>query len=102
MARSAYLIHKHRYKKTSKRKQIQGFDRVVLISSFVYPLSGIPQIIAVWQGDGKVSVVTWVLFLLFGFVSLAYGFIHKLTPIIVNNLMWTVIDLFVIVGALRS
>lgn len=102
MARSAYLIHKHRYKKTSKRKRIREFDRVVLFSSFVYPLSGIPQVLAVWQGDGKVSIVTWILFLLFGFVSLAYGIIHNIKPIIVNNLIWTVIDLCVIVGALRS
>ncbi len=98
MARSAYLIHKHKYK---KNKQTQGFDRIVLLSSFVYPLSGVPQVLAVWHGDGKVSVLTWVLFMLFGFVSLAYGFVHNLKPIIVNNLMWIVVDLCVIVGATR-
>lgn len=95
-----FWVHRHQNKK--KRKQeVRAFDNFVLALSFVYPLSGIPQALAVWHVDGKVSAATWILFFCFGFISLAYGIIHRIKPMIVTNIIWSFIDLLVIIGAMR-
>jgi hypothetical protein len=75
---------------------------MVFALSFVYPLSGIPQALAVWHGDGRASVLTWSLLFAFGFVSLTYGVIHRIRPMIVTNVIWSFIDLTIIIGAFRS
>lgn len=101
MTRSAYLLHIHRYKKINKRKQIKQFDKFVLTMSFIQPMSGIPQAITIWTGSGQASLLSWILFAIFGVVMLSYGLIHRIKPIIVTNIIWTAIDLVIIVGLLR-
>lgn len=103
MARVANLIHKHHnyIKKTSKRKQIKQFDKFVIAMSFIQPISGLPQAISIWNGNSQASLLSWILFTVFGIVMLCYGIIHKIQPIIVTNIIWLVIDVAIVVGLLR-
>jgi hypothetical protein len=95
-------VHRTTKKKGKKRqsKKLTAFDNLVLLLSFVSPLSGIPQAVDIWVGNGSVSILTWTLFFLNGVISLIYGIIHKIKPIIVTNVIWSVIDLAIIVGML--
>lgn len=103
MARTANLIHKHiNNKKSIKRKQIKQFDKFVLVMSFVQPISGLPQVISIWSGNGQVSLLSWLMFAMFGLVMLCYGVAHKIKPIIITNAIWLVIDILIIVGLLKK
>lgn len=95
-----FWTHKTQSKK-KRSKQLQRFDNTVFILSFIYPLSGIPQALAVWHGDGKASVVTWIMLFSFGCISLTYALIHRIKPMIVTNIIWSFIDVAIIIGILR-
>lgn len=104
MARSHHLFFAHRHQQTKRTKglkQVQPLDNIMLASSFIYPLSGLPQVIAVWSG-GEVAVLTWILFLAFGFLTTIYGIAHRIWPIVVSSILWMLIELAVIIGALNN
>ena len=94
--RSTHHLHKHR----KNAKKSSKFDIFVTCLSGVYPLTGVPQAIGVWHGGSTTATgITWLCFLLFGFIFLAYGIIHKVWPMIIDNVLWTFIDIAVVVGA---
>lgn len=97
MSRQHHMFHLH----LSKKKQRTGFDKVVAVAAFAYPLSGLPQAILVFQGstDG-VSLTSWVSFSLFSLLFLIWGIMHKIKPIIVTNLLWLLVDIFIVVGTI--
>lgn len=41
---------------------------------------------------------TWVLYLLFGIIPLAYALVNKIRPLVVSNVLWTIVDLLMIYG----
>ncbi len=99
MSRENYNLHKH----IEKKKKLTTFDVVVIVASFLYPLSGIPQVIQIFQGttDG-VSVYSWLGFTLFAGIFFAYGIKHKVTPMIIANSIWLVVDGLVVIGYLLN
>ena len=71
------------------------------IASYVYPLSGIPQLLLVFKGEIEgVSVISWVMFACFSALFLAYGIVHKVKPMIVVNLLWLTMDILIVFGTL--
>jgi len=99
MSRENYHLHQH----IKKKKKLSVFDVIVVIASFMYPLSGIPQVIQIFQGttDG-VSLISWVGFLTFASIFLIYGLKHRVTPMIIANSIWIVVDSLVIIGYLLN
>jgi len=99
MSRENYHLHQH----IKKKKKLSAFDVIVVIASFMYPLSGIPQVIQIFQGttDG-VSLISWVGFLTFASIFLIYGLKHRVTPMIIANSIWIVVDSLVIIGYLLN
>lgn len=91
-------------KKKSLKKKIDihpytGFDRLVLFVSVLYPLSAIPQIIAVFSGRTEgVSVLSWMVFLVCSALFFTYGLRRKVPPMIAANSIWVVMDALVIIG----
>lgn len=71
--------------------------------AFIMPLTNIPQIIQLFQTHvaSGLSLQTWVLYLVFGLIPLFYGISNNIKPLILTNIIWTVIDLVMIVGILR-
>lgn len=69
------------------------------MAAFLYPLSGIPQVIEVYNGqvDG-VSLLSWLSFIAFSALFLSYGLIHKITPMIITNTLWLGVDGLVVIG----
>lgn len=85
----------------SKKKQKTLIDNAAMAASFVYPLSGVPQVITVFSGSVEgVSLLSWSGFAVFTFLFMNYGIIHKIKPMIITNLLWFLIDLMVVIGIL--
>jgi uncharacterized protein with PQ loop repeat len=69
-------------------------DAATYFAGIASPLMTIPQIYDVWvlnRLDG-VSVTSWSGYLLFSFVWLAYGIVHKDRPIIVSSMLWVIAE----------
>lgn len=69
------------------------------VAAFVYPMSGLPQVVLVFQGstDG-VSVSSWTMFVGFSLLFLVYGMIHRIKPMVITNFLWILVDMFVVIG----
>ncbi len=77
-------------------------ERFALIAGIIQPLISIPQIIQIYssQSAADVSLLTWVGYLVFAAVFLAYGLTFKLTPIWVTQIIWIIMEVAIIVGIL--
>jgi uncharacterized protein with PQ loop repeat len=66
----------------------------------VQPLTVLPQIIHIFQQHSAkdVSLLTWVLLLIFNALNFIYATVFKIKPIIINNAVWVVVDAMVVVG----
>lgn len=95
MSRQNPIIHTH----LAKKKQLTAFDKVIIFASFAYPLCSVPQVIEVFGGQAEgVSLFSWIGFMIFSVLFLIYGWIHKVTPMIITNSLWFVVDGLVIAG----
>ncbi|MBU2612745.1 MAG: hypothetical protein KKB62_03425 [Nanoarchaeota archaeon] len=93
-------MHSKREKFPSPDKKIRFLDNLVLIVSALGPLMTIPQLLKIFifhDAEG-VSFVSWTAYTIFSFVWLAYGFAHKVKPIIVSNILWIVFSFSTVVG----
>jgi len=99
MSRENHKFHLH----ISKRRRLNYIDKIAMVAAFLYPLSSIPQIIEVFKGhtDG-VSLFTWLSYILFASLFLAYGTAHKIKPMIISNSIWILMDASVVAGILWS
>lgn len=70
--------------------------------SIVGPLSSLPQVLEIFlkKEARGVSVTSWVLYLVISISAMAYAIIHREKVILASNLLWSVMYLLVIVGAL--
>jgi uncharacterized protein with PQ loop repeat len=84
-----------------KKKRLTLFDKIIILAAFLYPLSSLPQVVQVFQGETSgVSLFSWLSFMLFAALFLSYGLIHKIAPMIVANTLWLAVDGLVVVGVL--
>lgn len=78
-------------------------SQLVFVVSVVYPMSAIPQLIKIIQGDAHgVSVISWLSFFLCAGLFLIYGLRHKVMPMIVSNILWVVIDGLVVISLVAT
>lgn len=95
---SYIAIHPAKPKKTG-RPSLNLFDKIVLIVSVLYPLSALPQALAVFSGHAAgVSVLSWAFFLGCAALFLVYGVKRKVPPMIISNSIWLVMDSAVVIG----
>lgn len=94
--------HSHTFDlRMSKKKRLALIDRVAIVASFMYPLTGVPQVIEVLGGNtAGISLLSWAGFGLFSAFFVLYGVLHKVRPMIITNTIWFVIDMLVITGTL--
>ncbi|MDB5187264.1 MAG: hypothetical protein JWM07_736 [Candidatus Saccharibacteria bacterium] len=99
MSRQNPVIHTH----LANKKHLTLFDKIIILAAFLYPLSGLPQVVEVFNGHTVgVSLWSWLSFVCFSALFLAYGLIHKIAPMIITNILWLVVDSLVIIGLLVS
>lgn len=95
MTQHNHLLHLHLHGK----KRLTGFDKIMLTAAFIYPVTGIPQIVQVFNGNTEgVSVLSWAGFTFFVSIFLVYSIIHRIKPMIITYAMWLVVDVLVVVG----
>lgn len=66
----------------------------------IMPLSNLPQINQVYSTKvvTGLSLFSWVTYLIVGFIPLAYAIVNKLKPLIVSNILWTIVNCLMIYG----
>lgn len=86
--------------KKQQSKKIIVIDRVMMVASIIHPLTTIPQVYEIFstQNASGVSLLTWLGFMAIGVIFLTYGIAHRLTPFIVNQVIWFALDLLIIIG----
>lgn len=84
----------------TNRKQKKEILEIALVVAVIQPLTVLPQIIHIFQHHSArdVSLITWVLLLIFNSLNLIYASVFKIKPIIINNAVWVVIDAMVVAG----
>lgn len=85
-----------------KKENRQRIDGVMGVAAVAHPMIAIPQVLQIYitkQATG-LSLLTWGTFGLFGFIFLAYGFVHKLRPYIIMQLIWITVNTSIVVGIL--
>jgi uncharacterized protein with PQ loop repeat len=99
MSRHHLLLDFH----MTKKKRITLFDKFIMVAAVCYPLTTVPQITEVFKGNTEgVSVTTWGGYIIFSFLFLIYGLIHKVKPMIVSNGLWVIVNSLVAVGVLLN
>lgn len=75
-------------------------DRTIYIASFAGPMTALPQIYQIFstQSAAGVSIWSWIMGLGFSMIWITYAVFYKIKPILVSQLLWTMIDIIIIVG----
>lgn len=86
----------------TNRTQKREVLAVAYVVAFIQPLTVIPQIIQIFSNHsaGQVSLLTWMLLILFNTVNFVYGAVYNIKPLIINNLLWIIVDTLVVFGIL--
>lgn len=99
VSKQNHLLHWH----ISKKRQLSLIDKAAVVLAFIYPLTGVPQVISVMNhGSEGVSLLSWLGFAAFSAFFLVYATAHKIKPMIITNALWLVIDGLVITTVLVS
>lgn len=89
---------------TPSKSKLRGFmDTIIYIVAVLGPLIAIPQVLKIWhmkEATG-VSLITWIGYLFGGFFWLTYGLLHQEKPIIITNVLWIFVQIFIIIGIVR-
>lgn len=69
----------------------------------VMPLSNYPQISKLYSTHvtSGLSIETWFMYLFFGFIPLAYAILNNIRPLVISNVLWTIVNLMMIYGIAR-
>jgi uncharacterized protein with PQ loop repeat len=92
----------HFFKHTFTKSEKTSIDRAMTIVAIIHPISALPQVVEIFstQNASGVSLITWLLFMLIGVIFLLYAVIHKIKPMIINQIIWFIMDLLVVTGVL--
>lgn len=98
-ARRPHAVH---YAYPSSDRFIHFFDKVIYVASVVGPLVMTPQLIKIYaeRSAQGFSLVAWVGNLILTSIWLLYGILHRERAIIIAQILWLLINLFVVIGIL--
>jgi len=87
--------------KTNK-KQKKEILEVAYAVAILQPLTVIPQIVHIFNAHSAkdVSLLTWVLLIVFNAFNFIYCLVYKVKPLIINNAVWVVMEILVVAGIL--
>jgi len=85
-----------------KPKKELFIDKIILIVAIVEPLFTLPQVILIFRNKdaSDVSIITWLGFNLMTLIWIWYAIIHKEKIVLIYQLLFFIINCFVIIGAL--
>lgn len=99
---SAKTNNKRNKTKYNRIKHNKNIDNITTIVAILMPFTTIPQIYKIWilQNTSGVSIWTWILYFILCIPMIIYGVFYKMTPIIILNALWMLMNLIIIVGML--
>ena len=94
-----YLKHEP-YPHPDKWKRLM--DKLVYAVGIIGPLMTTPQAAKIWINHNAVgiSLISWITYTFSSVIWSVYGIMHKDKPITISSLMFVVVNLLVVVGAL--
>lgn len=77
-------------------------DRLMMVAAVVHPLTTIPQVVKIYATHQaqSLSIATWFMYCIIGAIFLAYAVVHKIRPLIFNQVIWFIMDGLVLTGIL--
>ena len=102
------LFHMHKRKRQTRKldpfphpnHKIKFIDDIIYFFAIIIPLMTIPQIWVIWVNKSAqdMSLITWGAFLVSAFVWLIYSIVHKDKPLIINSVLWVILESLVVIG----
>lgn len=95
------LHHFHKREKTSHTNKFVGFfEHFIYVVAIIIPLMTIPQVLKIWinKSAQDVSLITWSAYSFSALCWLTYSIIRKDKPLIINSILWVILESLVIVG----
>lgn len=82
------------------KKDLSVIDRAMMFVSIINPLAAIPQALEIYLNKSAVNVswVTWLCFTLVGVVLTFYSVAHSIKPMIINQILWFMVDIAILIG----
>jgi len=95
------MHHLHRRRRAAG-PVLTPFDYLMYGVGLVQPLALMPQVIAIYINGSKqgVSLTTWSLLTVFNILWAIYGYRHRAIPIMIANILLTILDLTIVLGVL--
>jgi uncharacterized protein with PQ loop repeat len=80
-------------------------DKLIFVVALLGPATAIPQIVDIWfmdKPDVGVSIISWILFLIFSLVWFWYGLVRNDKAVLLSNGLWVVAECVIILGLFMS
>lgn len=92
------MAKKHFHMSRTVEKRV--LDRTIYIASLAGPLTAMPQIYTIFSSQSAVgvSIWSWIMGLGFSAIWITYAVFYKIKPILIQQSLWTMIDLIIITG----
>jgi len=102
----SHFYHRSRIAKRNnnknKNKKLFLIDSLAYVSAIIGPFMTLPQLYGIWvqKNVAGVSVISWSGFAFFNMIFIIYGIMNKEKLIIMNNSIWFIVQVFVVIGIL--
>jgi hypothetical protein len=82
------------------KTDLSAIDRAMMFVSIINPVAAVPQAMEIYLNKSAVNVswVTWLCFTLVGVVLTLYSIAHRIKPMIINQILWFIVDVAILVG----
>jgi len=82
------------------KKERTNIDRIMLTFGVLGPIATIPQIMNIFvdRQTAGISVPSWSFYVVSSVMTLSYGIVHRLKPLIVSGALWLVVNSLVVIG----
>jgi uncharacterized protein with PQ loop repeat len=86
----------------SPNKFKRFMDKAIYVVGVAGPVFTIPQVTKIWveKNASGVSAIAWISYLVLAVFWLTYGILHKEKPIILANILWIFLEIFIVAGIL--
>jgi MtN3 and saliva related transmembrane protein len=80
--------------------RIRFLDRICVFFSVLMPMTALPQIYKLYyfQDGSGLSIWMWILYFLGVIPFLLYGIVHKVSHLVVLNILWIIAQTIMIIG----
>lgn len=80
----------------------RGVDKAAYLAALLGPMTTVPQIVQIYQTRSAedISILAWAGFSVYSAFWVLYGWVHRDLPLTLANLLWTLLQGMVLVGAI--